>query len=406
MPILKQNGIACFPFMKIVESELDQLVWSQTGISGHRKNLFAYRRMLHQWLIGTIPQQISDLNIVLDQYVPDVLVTDPAMWAPFLVLSEIRNIPVAVFAYTASCMLPGPGIPPFGFGLPRSRHRLMCLINNLAGLVSACLMKHARHDVNALRHSFGLTPIDRSVTEFASQMPLYLIPSIPEFDYQRDDLPKSVHYVGPCLWDSGSESSASFCLEALETNTPLVYVSEGTMRSAEPFLLQAAIDAFSGTSLQVILTTGNHRDPETITAKKPASNIHIERFIPLSELLPYVDVVVTTGGSGTVLASLKAGVPVIVIPVEWDQPENAWRVADCGAGIRLPQRSFTSERLRLSVERLLTDSAFKKNAEKIANACKLYGGARQAADLLIRLAADAGVSSGRDGRACAGALPS
>ncbi|MGD8848063.1 MAG: hypothetical protein PVI54_21250, partial [Desulfobacteraceae bacterium] len=238
MPILEKNGIAGFPFMEMVESDIDQLVWSQAGISGHRKNLLAYRRLLHQWLIGTIPQQISDLNIVLDKYCPDVLVTDPAMWAPFLVLREIRNISVAVFSYTASCMLPGPGIPLFGLGFPRPRHRVMHIIDKMAKIASTLFMKNAQREVNALRKSFRLKPIDRSVTEFASQMPLYLVPSIPEFDYQREDLPKSVHYVGPCLWDNGSLSSASLRLEALKKETSLVYISEGTLRSAEPFLLK------------------------------------------------------------------------------------------------------------------------------------------------------------------------
>jgi UDP:flavonoid glycosyltransferase YjiC (YdhE family) len=102
-----------------------------------------------------------------------------------------------------------------------------------------------------------------------------------------------------------------------------------------------------------------------------------------------VDVVVTTGGSGTVLAMLQAGVPLVVVPAAWDQPENAWRVADAGAGIRLAPRQCTPARLRASVEAVLHNPTYRGNAGRLAAAFKRYGGAAQAAGLLEELVANA-----------------
>ncbi len=97
------------------------------------------------------------------------------------------------------------------------------------------------------------------------------------------------------------------------------------------------------------------------------------------------------------LATLSAGVPLVVVPTAWDQPENAWRVAEAGAGIRLPPRQCTPEQVRIAVQRVLSDKSFRWNAGQMATDFARYGGSAQAADLLEDLAVRQGDRSHREG---------
>ena len=66
----------------------------------------------------------------------------------------------------------------------------------------------------------------------------------------------------------------------------------------------------------------------------------------------------TTGGAGTVMAALHAGVPLVVVPTEWDKPENAQRVVEAGVGVRLAPHLCTPTRLRSAVEHVLSEPDF------------------------------------------------
>jgi MGT family glycosyltransferase len=234
-----------------------------------------------------------------------------------------------------------------------------------------------------LRQAHGLSPLRTSVTDFAGQMPLYLVPSSPEFDYQRDDLPSSVHYVGPCLWNKSRHEPSPEWLAQLSPDQPLVYVSEGTIH-LEPRVLRAAAQGLANLPLQVIMTTGRHRDPAKLDlGPRPlAPNIRVERWVPLDDLLRRLDAVVTVGGPGTLLAALQAGIPVVIVPFNWDHPETGWRVAETGAGIRLAPKECTPDRMRDAVERVLYEPSFRQNAQRLAASFARCGGPARAAELL------------------------
>jgi MGT family glycosyltransferase len=309
----------------------------------------AARHCWREWLLESVDAQLEDLAAVLPVWRPDVIVCDPAMWGPLLVLQETAHIPLAIMSYVGACMLPGPDGPILGLPLPRTNgwfarygRRLLRSVANAAG---ADLRRAAGH----FRARYNLPPIGTTVTAFAGQMPLYLVPSTPAFDRQRRDLPRSVHYVGPCQWETPKGDSSPQWLTGLPKDRPLVYVTEGTLHAKPPLLLRAALRGLSSLSVQVIATTGKHRDPADLCLGAIPPNARVEQWVPHDDLLPCTDVVVTTGGTGTVLAALPAGVPLVVVPTAWDQPENAWRVAEAGAGIRLPPSQCTDEQLRAAV---------------------------------------------------------
>jgi MGT family glycosyltransferase len=165
-----------------------------------------------------------------------------------------------------------------------------------------------------------------------------------------------------------------------------VHVTEGTIHVEKPTLLQAASRAFANRPVELVMTTGRHRDPAELDLGPPAPNVRVERYVPHSDLLPRTAVLVTSGGSGTVMKAVTAGVPMIIVPDGWDHPENAQRLVEAGAGLRLERERCTSKRLRAAVERVLSEPSFRENARRLAAGFARCGGSDRAAELLEGLA--------------------
>jgi MGT family glycosyltransferase len=393
-PIVEGEGFRFFPFQKVDEARVTGLASSEfpynASLRDRLRNARRTQAKFREWLLDTVPQQIEDLDQLLPEWRADVLVCDLAFWSPILVLGELRHIPVAVLSVLAACILPGPQAPLWGNGAPRPRNAAMRLGSRVQRTLIQWLSAGFRADVNAIRRRYGLSAIDRSVTEFAGQMPLYLVPSSPEYDFQRQDLPPTVRYVGPCLWDRPARTPPPEWLAQLAGDRPLVYVTEATIGTGEPFLLKAAAQALKEAPVQVVMTTGRQRDPASLGLGAMPANMRVESYIPQSALLPNTSVMVTLGGSGGVLAALSAGVPLVIVPTEWDRPENAQRVMEAGAGLRLAADRCTPERLRAAIDRVLNEPSFRENARRLASAFARYGGPARAAELLEELARSAG----------------
>jgi len=92
----------------------------------------------------------------------------------------------------------------------------------------------------------------------------------------------------------------------------------------------------------------------------------VERFVPQAAVTPRVAAVVSHGGSGTVLATLAAGVPQICVPYSADQPINARAVSGAGAGITLAEADLNGETVTVAVTRILSEPAIRASAAAIA----------------------------------------
>jgi MGT family glycosyltransferase len=289
-------------------------------------------------------------------------------------------------------MIPGPDAPPWGPGLPSPKTFATRLLAQGAQVGVDLVAYNMRRNVNRIRAQYGLPPMGCSVNEFTGRLPLYLIPSVRELDYNRRDQPANVHYVGPCVWTRPSGAAPLDWLDALPVDRPWVHATEGTAQYQEPFLLRAAAQGLGGQRLEVILTTGQStRDPARLGLDRLAPNVHVERWVSHEDLLPRCAALVTTGGAATVLASLKAGVPLVVVPTFWDKSDNAQRVVEAGVGLRLAPRQCTPDRLRAAVTRLIEEPSFRENARAMARRFAAVPGPRLAAELLEKLAREAPV---------------
>jgi len=249
-----------------------------------------------------------------------------------------------------------------------------------------------------MRARYGLAPLRGRVADEYGRTALFLVTSTPAFDYHRRDLPPSVRYVGACLWDGGTMAEAPRWLGDLRRDQPVVHVTEGTIQTRAPLVLRAAAAGLSGRPMQVVMTTGRHRRPEDLDLGPMAPNVRVEQFVPHHHLFAHTDVVVTTGGAGTVTTALLAGVPLVVVPTQWELPENAQRVVESGAGVRIDPWRCTPGRLRRAVDRVLRNPRFRQNARRLGAALAAEGGPARAAELLEELAAGRRLAAAATGR--------
>jgi UDP:flavonoid glycosyltransferase YjiC (YdhE family) len=148
---------------------------------------------------------------------------------------------------------------------------------------------------------------------------------------------------------------------------PFVYVTFGTViGNLVKFkgVYRAAMDAVKDLPVRALLTVGAEQPLEDLGGVP--GNVHVERFVPQDDVLPHAAAVVCHGGSGTVLGSLGAGVPLVVAPMFADQPINAEGVASLGAGIGLPVQAPTADALRDALVRVLEQEPYRAAARKVA----------------------------------------
>jgi MGT family glycosyltransferase len=379
---LAREGLQCFPFCEVDWGRVTQTV---DTLIAERRNPARLRHLWSQFLVETIPAQVRDLEEVLAHWPADAVICDLAMWAPLLVMHERHGIQVVPFSHLANCILPGLEHPLAGLGLPRARPGIQGLMAHLAVRAVQLVTAHTWSTANAVRRTYGLAPLRMSVTSFSATLPLYLVPSAPEFDEHRRDLPPSVHYVGPCLWDKHRGQAAPAWTKEIPSDRPCVVVDEGALYTREPRVLELAARGLAGLPLTTILLAGHGRDMESLDVGPLASNTLLTPHAPLSDVLSRAQVFVTNGNSESVLAAVLAGLPMVVLPSIWDQAALARRVEETGVGLRLSSRSCTPERLQWAVQRVLHEPSFRANAAAMGTALARRGGPTCAVHLIEEL---------------------
>jgi UDP:flavonoid glycosyltransferase YjiC (YdhE family) len=168
---------------------------------------------------------------------------------------------------------------------------------------------------------------------------------------------------------------------------PTVYFTLGTVFNVESGDLFARVLAgLRELPVNLVVTVGREIDPDEFGAQ-PA-NVRVQRYIPQSALLPHCDLVVSHGGSGTVLGALAHGLPMVLIPIGADQPHNAARCAELGVARVLDAVRATPASAREAASAALADPAFRRAAQQLRDELVALPGPAHAVTLLERLAAE------------------
>ncbi|MBQ8823461.1 MAG: glucosyltransferase [Lachnospiraceae bacterium] len=179
-------------------------------------------------------------------------------------------------------------------------------------------------------------------------------------------------FVGPCIREAGEE--------IVKTGEKLIYISLGTVNNQFVDFYKNCVNAFAGTDYQVIMSVG--KDTDINALGELPENISVYPSVDQIGVLRKADVFLSHCGMNSASESLYHGVPLVMFPQTQEQGGVAYRVGEVGAGIRLEKTDSGS--IKAAVEAVLGDKIYKENAGKIAESFKKSGGAKEAAQAILR----------------------
>jgi UDP:flavonoid glycosyltransferase YjiC (YdhE family) len=290
---------------------------------------------------------------------PDLLATCDA-WRPDLIVRELTEFAGCVAAERV-------GIPHAAVQVGAWRPALHALVGPALDHLRLQVGLPADLDLTMLFRYLLLTPVPPSFIDPAQSLPATAYPM------------RYVPYdVGP-----GGERWVPGWIGTLDAR-PTVYATLGTVNNRTPGLTSTILAALRDEPTNLMLTIGSDIDPADF-GEQP-SHVHVERYVPQSLLLPTCDLVVCHGGFGTVLTTLRAGLPMVIIPVAADQPDNARRCAELGVAEVISSDTRTPEAIRDAVRWVLGTLSYRRNAERLRDEMRQQPGLEQTVDLLEQLA--------------------
>lgn len=138
--------------------------------------------------------------------------------------------------------------------------------------------------------------------------------------------------------------------------------------------------------VNVLVTVGRQIDPLEL-GEQPA-NVHVERYLPQAEILPHCQLVVSHGGSGTLIGALAYGLPMVLCAMGADQPANARRCSALGFGVSLNPMRLTPNDVVDSVASVLTNQSYRQVAQELQAEIADQPGPAPTVSLLERLAVE------------------
>ena len=199
-------------------------------------------------------------------------------------------------------------------------------------------------------------------------------------------IPPTAHHLRALPADDTTQAVPAW-VDAIGSR-PLVYVSMGTSFSGHrgPEIFSKLLAGLRDVGVEVVLTVGRDLDPAAFGPQP--GHIHLERYLPLGVLLRRCSLVLFHGGSGTLGHAIAHGLPMVILPLGADQPENATRCAELGASRTLEQEHLTPEHIRDVVRDVLHTPSYRVGAERLRAEFERLPGPEFAVGLLERLASE------------------
>ena len=219
--------------------------------------------------------------------------------------------------------------------------------------------------------SCGAPPLADLEFVHEGDLNLYLYPAVADYTDRRP-LGRTWHRLDSSVraTDAPFEVPASIARSA-DPESKLVYLSLGSLGSADVGLMQRLVAVLAHTKHRFIVSKGPLADEYELPA-----NMWGEAQVPQTNVLPHVDLVITHGGNNTTTEAFHFGKPMIVLPLFWDQYDNAQRMDELDFGVRLATYAFTDEQMDAALAHVLSP--------EVRAAAEARGAAIRARDGLVR----------------------
>lgn len=256
---------------------------------------------------------------------------------------------------------------------------------------SAAALARNRQGIEMFRQT--IAPLTNIQQEYAEQVGLkldwddlgrsisrraWLSQTPKEFDFPSNHWPEYFHHVGP-LQSTSARAPVKFPWERL-SGEPLIYASMGTLQNGSEGVFRKIVEGAEAPGPQLVLSIGENLDPDQIGTVR--ANTILVKWAPQIELLRRATVCITHAGVNTVLESLAQGVPMVAIPVSHDHPGVGARITYTKAGIVIPFKELTAERLRGAVAEVTTNPIYRENAQRLQAAIQATNALDVAANLI------------------------
>jgi len=322
------------------------------------------------------------LKEILDRAEPDVIVQDNVSVFPALLTHG------APFVRIMSCNpleMKDPDLPPTFSGYAAEDH---------AGWHDFRAEYERTHralwdETNEWVREQGAPPLpDLEFIHESQDLNLYLYPEIADYSRSRP-LASTWHRLDSSVRGTEDDFDVPAALagegKSGAREGSLIYLSLGSLGSADVELMRRLVDVLGRTPHRCIVSKGPRADDLDLP-----DNMWGEARVPQTSIIPLCDLVITHGGNNTTTESTHFGKPMIVLPLFWDQYDNAQRVQEIGFGLRLQTYDFEDGELRSAVDRLLGDQDLRARVAVAGERIRGLDGTRKAADLIESVGREGG----------------
>jgi UDP:flavonoid glycosyltransferase YjiC (YdhE family) len=300
---------------------------------------------------GVIPALRSTYQAIAERYVlGETVVAASSLALGAVVAREKLGVPLATVhlspsifrSYVQSPKLPGTFLPDW---LPTPLKRFQYWVADRA--IIDRLLGPA---LNGLRAELGLPPVRGIMADWWNS-PDRVLGFFPQwFGPQQPDWPKQTRLVGFPLYDERNVVEPAAEVEQfLAAGEPPIVFTPGSANVFGHGFFAAAVEACRLLNRRGLLLT---RFPEQIPRELPDGVRHFD-FVPFGWLLPRAAAIVHHGGIGSLAQGLAAGVPQLVMPMNFDQFDNVARIEQLGVGHGLVPRKFRGPAVARSLASLI-----------------------------------------------------
>ncbi|MEA2518749.1 MAG: hypothetical protein QOF49_829 [Chloroflexota bacterium] len=313
------------------------------------------------------------LREIIARHAPDVIVEDNVVSFPAL---QTAGKP---FVRVVSCNpleirgADGDEIPPAYSGLPTDDR------SGWAAFRSEYDRTHRAtwEAFDAWCRAQGTPPLpDLEFIHASDRLNLYVYPQVADYTERRP-----LDATWRRLDSSVRATDGAFALPPEIGDRPagsaLIYLSLGSLGSADVELMRRLVAVLADTPHRYIVSKGPQH-----AAYELAPNMWGAEFLPQTKIVPQVDLVITHGGNNTTTEAFHFGKPMIVLPLFWDQYDNAQRVDETGFGVRLPTYAFADGDLHGAIDRLLGDADLRGRMARNGAEIRARDGVAKAADAI------------------------
>lgn len=316
------------------------------------------------------PEYFQDIQEIYKEFAFDIMVADVAFTAVPLV-KECMQIPVVTIG-----IMPLPetskDLAPMGLGMTPSYSFFGKL--KQAGLrffADQVLFKKSYNVMKDTLAKYGVEPDGNVFDTLIRKSDLLLQSGSPGFEYYRSDLNPKVRFIGALLPYSSSRKTTPWFDGRLLNYKKVIVVTQGTVEKDVNKILVPVLEAFKGTDVLVVATTGGSGTKELRT-KYEQDNVIIEDFIPFNDIMPYAHAYITNGGYGGVMLGIQHALPLVVAGVHEGKNEINARIGYFKFGVNLQTESPKPEQVKKAVNEVLANPLYKENVQKLKEELQTY----------------------------------